>query len=122
MWHEMNEQDDFDDQTGGNQRDVDSYDDGENSPHAKNRNVFASLEAQATYEGLQRLQPNQRPYVITRAGYAGIQRYATMWTGDSNSTWDSLPLSIRMFESLGLSAEPFLVTDAALSTSTATSH
>ncbi len=81
IWNDMNEPADFVDQTGGNQRDVVS------------------------------LQPNQRPYVITRAGYAGIQRYATMWTGDSNSTWDSLALSIPMFESLGLSGEPFVGSD-----------
>jgi alpha-glucosidase len=112
IWNDMNEPADFVDQTGGNQRDVVSYDEGENTTHAKNRNVFALLEARATYEGLQRLQPDRRPYVITRAGYAGIQRYATMWTGDSNSTWDSLALSIPMFESLGLSGEPFVGSDA----------
>src|SRR5882672_1582810 len=112
IWLDMNEPADFIDQTGGNQRDVVSYDEGENTTHAKNRNVFALLESRATYEGLERLQPDKRPYVITRAGYAGIQRYATMWTGDSNSTWDSLALSIPMFESLGLSGEPFVGSDA----------
>jgi alpha-glucosidase len=112
IWNDMNEPADFIDQTGGNQRDVVSYDEGENTTHAKNRNVFALLESRATYEGLERLQPDKRPYVITRAGYAGIQRYATMWTGDSNSTWDSLALSIPMFESLGLSGEPFVGSDA----------
>ncbi len=111
IWNDMNEPADFIDQTGGNQRDVVSYDEGENTTHAKNRNVFALLEARATFEGLERLQPDKRPYIITRAGYAGIQRYATMWTGDSNSTWDSLALSIPMFESLGLSGEPFVGSD-----------
>jgi alpha-glucosidase len=108
IWNDMNEPADFVDQTGGNQRDVISYDEGEKTTHAKNRNVFALLESRATYEGLERLQPDKRPYVITRAGYAGIQRWATMWTGDSNSTWDSLALSLPMFESLGLSGEPFV--------------
>ncbi len=112
IWNDMNEPADFIDQTGGNQRDVVSFDEGENTTHAKNRNVFALLESRATYEGLERLQPDKRPYVITRAGYAGIQRYATMWTGDSNSTWDSLALSIPMFESLGLSGQPFVGSDA----------
>jgi alpha-glucosidase len=64
--------------------------------------------ARATYEGLVRLQPNKRPYVITRAAYAGIQRYSTMWTGDTNSTWESLALSIPMYATLGLSGEPFV--------------
>ncbi|MDQ5844165.1 MAG: DUF4968 domain-containing protein, partial [Acidobacteriota bacterium] len=111
IWTDMNEPSDFVDQTGKNQLDVVSYDEGEKSTHAKNRNVFALLMARATYEGLERLQPNQRPYVITRAAYAGIQRYSTMWTGDTNSTWEALALNIPMFTTLGLSGEPFVGSD-----------
>lgn len=111
IWNDMNEPSDFVDQTGKNQLDVVSYDEGENSTHAKNRNVFALLEARATYEGLQRLQPNARPYVITRAGYAGIQRYSTMWTGDTVSNWETLALSVPVFQSLGLSGEIFVGSD-----------
>jgi alpha-glucosidase len=111
IWTDMNEPSDFVDQTGKNQIDVISYDEGENSTHAKNRNVFALLMARATYEGLERLQPEKRPFVITRAAYAGVQRYATMWTGDTNSTWDALALSLPMFQSLGLSGEPFVGSD-----------
>jgi alpha-glucosidase len=111
IWNDMNEPSDFVDQTGKNQMDVVSYDEGENSTHAKNRNVFALLMARATYEGLERLQPDRRPYVITRAAYAGIQRYSTMWTGDTNSTWDALALNIPMFTTLGLSGEPFVGSD-----------
>ncbi len=108
IWTDMNEPSDFTDQTGKAQMDVVSYDGGENSTHAKNRNVFALLMARATYEGLERLEPRKRPYVITRAGYAGIQRYSTMWTGDNNSTWDALALSIPMFQTLGLGGQPFV--------------
>jgi len=108
IWTDMNEPSDFVDQTGKNQIDVVSYDEGENSTHAKNRNVFALLMARATYEGLERLRPDRRPYVITRAAYSGIQRYSTMWTGDTNSTWEALALNIPMFTSLGLSGQPFV--------------
>ncbi|MCU1266936.1 MAG: Alpha-glucosidase [Acidobacteria bacterium] len=111
IWNDMNEPSDFVDQTGKNQIDVVSFDEGENSTHAKNRNVFALLMARATYEGLQRLRPDRRPYVITRAAYAGIQRYSTMWTGDTNSSWESLALNIPMFTTLGLSGEPFVGSD-----------
>lgn len=111
IWTDMNEPADFVDQTGKNQLDVVSYDEGEKTTHAKNRNTFALLMSRATYEGLERLQPDRRPYVITRAGYAGIQRYATMWTGDTNSTWESLALNVPMFTSLGLSGEPFVGSD-----------
>lgn len=108
IWNDMNEPSDFVDQTGRNQLDVVSYDEGENSTHAKNRNVFALLMARATREGLERLQPDKRPYIITRAAYAGIQRYSTMWTGDTTSTWETLALSVPMFQTLGLSGEPFV--------------
>jgi alpha-glucosidase len=111
IWNDMNEPSDFVDQTGKNQLDVVSYDEGEKTTHAKNRNTFALLMSRATYEGLERLRPDRRPYVITRAAYAGIQRYSTMWTGDTNSTWESLQLNIPMFTSLGLSVEPFIGSD-----------
>lgn len=108
IWTDMNEPSDFVDQTGKNQLDVVSFDEGERSTHAKNRNVFALLMARATYEGLQRLEPDKRPYVITRAAYAGYQRYSTMWTGDTPSTWETLSTSIPMYQSLGLSGQPFV--------------
>jgi alpha-glucosidase len=112
IWNDMNEPSDFVDQTGLTQMDVVTYDGGANSPYAANRNVFALNEARATYEGLERLRPNDRPYVITRAAYAGIQRYSTMWTGDNTATWEAMALSIPMFETLGLSGEPFVGADA----------
>jgi alpha-glucosidase len=111
IWNDMNEPSDFVDQTGKNQLDVVSDDEGQKTTHAKNRNTFALLMARATYEGLERLRPDGRPYVITRAAYAGIQRYATMWTGDTNSTWEALALNIPMFTTLGLSGEPFVGSD-----------
>jgi alpha-glucosidase len=111
IWNDMNEPSDFNDQTGKSQMDVVTYDGGTYSSYAGNRNVFGLNEARATYQGLQRLLPNQRPYVITRAAYAGIQRYATMWAGDNRSTWEALALSLPMFMGLGLSGEPFVGSD-----------
>ncbi len=111
IWNDMNEPADFFDQTGERQKDVVSEDGGENSLHAKNRNVFGMLMSRATHEGLSRLRPKQRPYVITRAGYAGVQRYSTMWTGDGVTSWESLALSIPMFQTLGLSGESFVGAD-----------
>ena len=111
IWNDMNEPADFESRDGLKWKDVVNYDDGNHSKHAKMRNLFAMLECKATYEGLTRLRPNERPYVITRSGYAGIQRYSTMWTGDCNSTWDALALSIPMFETLGICGEPFVGAD-----------
>ncbi len=111
IWNDMNEPSDFNDQTGKSQMDVVTYDGGTYSPYAGNRNVFALNENRATYRGLQRLLPNLRPYIITRAAYAGIQRYATMWAGDNRSTWEALSVSLPMFMGLGLSGEPFVGAD-----------
>ncbi|MBA4138481.1 MAG: alpha-glucosidase [Opitutus sp.] len=111
VWTDMNEPADFLDQTGKTQMDVVFDDLGQLSPYAKNRNTFALNMARATYEGLQRLQPDRRPFVITRAGYAGIQRYAVKWTGDNNATFPSVALNIPMFASLGISGQAFVGAD-----------
>lgn len=111
IWTDMNEPSDFVDQTGATQMDVRYYDGGRWSGYAENRNLFALQMAKATYEGLRTLRPNERPYVITRAGFAGVQRYSSMWTGDVASTWDALALTLPMFESLGLSGETFVGAD-----------
>jgi alpha-glucosidase len=66
-------------------------------------NIFGMLNTRGTYEGLLKLNPNQRPFVLTRATYAGGQRYSATWTGDNNSTWSNLRLSTSMLLSLGLS-------------------
>src|ERR1019366_311708 len=79
--------------------------------HTMFRNVFALNMARATYEGLLRLRPNERPYIITRAAHAGIQRYSTMWTGDNTATWDTLPLSIPMYQPLPPSGQPLVAGD-----------
>jgi alpha-glucosidase len=44
-----------------------------------------------------------RPFVLTRASYAGGQRYAATWTGDNSSAWNHLRLTTPMIENLGLS-------------------
>lgn len=71
--------------------------------HAEMHNVYGMLNSRATFEGLLKLAPDQRPFVLTRASYAGGQRYAATWTGDNSSSWDHLHLSINMLANLGLS-------------------
>ncbi len=71
--------------------------------HAEMHNVYGMLNSRATYEGLLKLAPDQRPFVLTRATYAGGQRYAATWTGDNTSSWNHLRLSISMLNNLGLS-------------------
>lgn len=55
-------------------------------------NIYGMLMARATYEGLDKLQAEERPFVLTRSGFAGIQKYGWTWTGDNTSTWEHLGL------------------------------
>lgn len=71
--------------------------------HAEIHNVYGMENARATFEGVRRLRPDRRPFVLTRATYAGGQRYATTWTGDNSSTWNHLRMTTPMLENLGLS-------------------
>ncbi len=73
------------------------------APHAEIHNVFGMENSRATFEGLQKLNPDQRPFVLTRASYAGGQRYAATWTGDNSSTWNHLRMTTPMLKNLGLS-------------------
>ena len=59
--------------------------------------------SRGTYEGLLKLQPNVRPFVLTRASYAGGQRYAATWSGDNSATWNHLRQTVPQLENLGLS-------------------
>jgi alpha-glucosidase len=56
-----------------------------------------------TFEGMKRWRSNQRPFVMTRASFAGGQRYAVTWTGDNSATWDHLRLCVEQLINLGLS-------------------
>ncbi len=111
IWTDMNEPADFRDPSGKLHENIRFEDLGQQTPYNGLRNTFALNMARATYEGLQRLQPDRRPFVVTRAGYAGIQRYAVKWTGDNNATFASLALNVPMFASLGLSGQPFVGAD-----------
>jgi alpha-glucosidase len=71
--------------------------------HAEVHNVYGMENSRATFEGQLKLRPNVRPFVMTRASYAGGQRYAVTWTGDNSSTWDHLRLAVQQMLSLGLS-------------------
>ena len=71
--------------------------------HLEIHNVFGMQNSRGTYEGLLRLQPDIRPFVMTRASYAGGQRYAVTWTGDNSSTWNHLRQTIPQLLNLGLS-------------------
>ncbi|MEI7498887.1 MAG: TIM-barrel domain-containing protein [Bacteroidota bacterium] len=70
-------------------------------------NIYGLEMSRATFEGTRALLKGKRPFVITRAGFAGIQRYSMVWTGDNEATDDHMLLSARMVTGLGLSGVSF---------------
>jgi alpha-glucosidase len=71
--------------------------------HLEIHNIFGMQNSRGTYEGLRKLSPGTRPFVMTRASYAGGQRYAATWTGDNSSTWNHLRQTTPQLINLGLS-------------------
>ena len=71
--------------------------------HREIHNVLGMQNARATYEGLLNLKADERPFVLTRAAFAGAWRYAATWTGDNSSTWNHLRLTIPTLVGLGIS-------------------
>ena len=80
--------------------------------HAEIHDVYGMENSRATFDGLLALAPDTRPFVLTRATYAGGQRYGATWTGDNSSTWNHLRLATPMLENLGLSGFAFAGADA----------
>jgi alpha-glucosidase len=85
--------------------------DGAAGTHARYHNVYGMQMARSTFEGLKRLRPDARPFVLTRAGYAGVQRYSAVWTGDNVATWDHLRLSLTMLLNMGVSGVALIGSD-----------
>lgn len=85
--------------------------DGLRDTHRRYHNVYGMQMARATFEGVKRLAPERRPFVLTRAGFSGIQRYSAVWTGDNYASWDHLALSLSMLLNMGVSGVPFVGCD-----------
>ncbi len=80
---------------------------GHKTSYVQAKNVYGMEMARSTYEGTKKLLNGNRPFVLTRAGYSGLQRYTAIWTGDNQSNEDHMLLGIRMLNSMGLSGIPF---------------
>ena len=125
FWNDMNEPSIFDSPTSTMPDDVMHRIEGSGfasriATHAEMHNVYGMENSRATYEGLLRLEPDVRPFVLTRASYAGGQRYAATWTGDNSSTWNHLRMTAPMLKSLGLSGFSFSGADVGGFAGTAT--
>lgn len=105
IWNDMNEP-----ATGEVSPNDMRFDNGR-APHHRYHNQYAMLMAMGTRTGLKQAMPELRTFILSRAGFAGIQRYAANWTGDNCSTWQHLAMSIPMNCNLSLSGQPFVGSD-----------
>ncbi|CAA7260493.1 unnamed protein product [Cyclocybe aegerita] len=76
--------------------------------HNINGMLFSNLTYQAVAE---RTDPPTRPFVLTRAFYAGSQRFGAMWTGDNLGTWEHMAVGVKMVLANGLGGLSFAGSD-----------
>ncbi len=90
-------------------------DEGAKLSHDLIHNVYAYFQAQATFEALSSTKKKQEngeaPFILTRAGCAGIQKFAAVWSGDNTSSWSNLRLQIPLLLGLSISGVPFVGCD-----------
>lgn len=86
------------------------------------RNVYGMQMSRSTYEGTKALLNGFRPFNLTRAGFAGIQRYAAVWTGDNVASDEHMMLGVRLVNSMGLAGIAFAGYDVGGFVGNATEH
>src|SRR4030065_1556338 len=108
FWHDMNEPSSF--SAWGDitfpsitNHDMDSHD----GNHVEAHNLYGLLMNRAGFEGCRKYSPDKRPWIFSRSGWAGLQRYAWNWTGDLETSWKSLKQTISTILGLGLSGHAF---------------
>ncbi|MCT8137875.1 DUF4968 domain-containing protein [Anaerobacillus sp. CMMVII] len=106
IWNDMNEPAIFN-ETKTMDIKVMHENDGDPKTHRELHNVYGLLMGEATYEGMKKQLNGKRTFLLTRAGYAGVQRYASVWTGDNRSFWEHLQLALPMCMNLGMSGVAF---------------
>jgi len=109
FWHDMNEPGIF--VLWGDpslpQRSTQQAMEGRGGDHREAHNVYGLLQARAAHEALCEYQPQRRPFIVSRSGWAGLQRYAWTWTGDIETSWEGLRQTIPTVLNLGLSGIPY---------------
>jgi alpha-glucosidase len=112
FWHDMNEPTSF---TAFGEptlpRSARHSLEGRGGDHREAHNVYALCMARAGFEGLRRLAPEVRPFLLSRSGWAGMQRYGGTWSGDVAGGWPGLRASLALVMGLGLCGVPYSGTD-----------
>ena len=81
-------------------------------PSAQYYNTYALVNAQAIYEGQLKENPDDRVFLLTRSGFAGLQRYSTAsWSGDIGTRWEELKAQISAGLNFSISGIPYWTMD-----------
>ncbi|MBS3812963.1 hypothetical protein KGY64_03985, partial [Candidatus Bipolaricaulota bacterium] len=80
---------------------------GKDVSHGQVHNLYAIYEALSTFDAFSTARPGERPFILTRSGFSGIQKYAASWTGDNTASWEHMRMSISMVLNMGMSGVPF---------------
>ncbi len=80
--------------------------DGRGATVGRLRTVMANIMCHVTREAITEQDPDARPYIVCRAGHAGIQRYAQTWAGDNATSWETLRYNVATILGMGLSGVP----------------
>ncbi|MEV0482539.1 TIM-barrel domain-containing protein [Streptomyces sp. NPDC050508] len=80
---------------------------GRGGDHREAHNVYALCMAQAAYQALLELAPQERPFLFSRSGWAGMQSYGGTWSGDVATGWPGLRASLSLVMGLGLCGVPY---------------
>ena len=111
VWNDMNEPAVMDVPSKTANLDIRHNYDGNPCSHRKGHNVYGMQMVRATFEGVKKHSFPRRPFVITRAAYAGTQRYASTWTGDNVATWEHLFIANAQVQRMCMSGYSFVGSD-----------
>ena len=101
IWLDMNEPTILSEDHMFDPESLHKLDNGKTVSHKSVRNAYPYLQAKATFEAME--VKEKSPFILSRSGYSGIQKYAAIWTGDNMSTWDDVKLQISMVTSISIS-------------------
>jgi len=108
FWHDMNEPASFN--AWGDTAlplSTQHHLEGRGGDHLEAHNLYGLLMNQATYNSLRSINPETRPWILSRSGWLSNQRYAWTWTADAEATWRSLRMSISSVLGTSLSGQPY---------------
>ncbi|MEM7373866.1 MAG: glycoside hydrolase family 31 protein [Bacteroidota bacterium] len=109
IWNDMNEPAVF--EIGTFPLDTRHEYDGHPCSHRKAHNIYGMQMARASFQGMKKAMYPKRPFALTRSGYAGLQRYAAVWTGDNLATWEHLWMANIQCQRLSVSGVSFCGSD-----------